>query len=193
MLIDITDEYVYSPLPVSLEEFRYRAGIDIDSDNVELQEDLLTTILTSAIDHIERETGLCIKRKLYQNLMDSFPTSGHIILPVAPIQDLVKIEYIYGNVVYEWPIEEYIYDAHINHYFPRISPAYNYSFPQTDVVINAVTITFYAGLDPITNLAKECVLRLATTMWAKKMTVASGAIADLPFSFTAAINKLRVI
>lgn len=158
--------------PITLDEAKdhcYVTGSDWDT--------YLNTLITAAREYAETETWRAIIDATYEYKLDAFP--DEIELPKPPVRTVDKIEYIDtdGNTQ---TLASSKYDADTDGEYGRIQEAEGESWPDTDDVYNAVTVTFTAGYDgsaakyELPKQIKQAMLLLIKHLFDNRETVVVG-------------------
>ncbi|MFH1852547.1 MAG: hypothetical protein ABIA75_09395 [Candidatus Neomarinimicrobiota bacterium] len=101
--------------------------------------------IKSARAQVEIDTNRALITQTWKMYLDQFPCDGGPIeLPRSPLQSITSIQYVdTDGVTQTWDSAEYRVDEISQP--GRITPEYDYSYPATRAVTNAVIITFVAG------------------------------------------------
>jgi len=108
-------------------------------------DNLIDTLITTVREHIENETWRAIIEAEYEYRLDEFP-EDEIEIPKPPIKSINTIEYVDTDGATQQITD---YDADTSAEYGRIQRADGKTWPETDDVYNAVTITFTAGYDTV--------------------------------------------
>ncbi len=112
-----------------------------------LDDDLmLADLITAARKHFTEITNRAFVNTTYKLRLDKFPGGllEPIKLPVSPLSSVTSVEYIDGDGnTQTWGST--LYDVDIYDLVGSIRPTENESYPTTQNVIQAVTVTFVAG------------------------------------------------
>jgi uncharacterized phiE125 gp8 family phage protein len=131
----------------AIDHLRLEADTDEDA--------LIASLVTSAREIIETQTGRALITQTWELTLDRFPcgTVGYgaswvkqtqIQLPKPPIQSVTSVKYIdTDGVLQTLASTEYVVDT--TSMRGRIVPAFGKVWPSTRATINAVTIRFVAG------------------------------------------------
>lgn len=146
IIVDAVEE------PISLETARNHLNLDAyDSPASHPHDPLILTLITAAREAAEKFTGRTIVTKTLELQLDCLPSGSMwsegwkqvIRLPGAPIQQLVLFRYKDGSGA-EVALTDYQLDTQQDP--PRLLPAPNTSWPQTEIGrVNAVRIRYVAG------------------------------------------------
>jgi len=105
------------------------------------QDDMVDEIIQSAREYVEYILQRQLMQATYELYFDEFP--DEILLPRAPVQSITSVNYIAtdGSDYTEFTNKS----TDLISEPARIQPAYNYSWPSTKAVMNAVKVEFVAG------------------------------------------------
>ncbi len=125
--------------PVSLAEACLQCRIDAD---ITVDNSLVTSLITAAREWCADYCNRAFTTTVYDMKLDAFPCE--IRLPRAPALSVTSITYLDGSGVSQtWSASEYAVDIYSEP--ARIKPAYGYSWPTTQGVMNAITVRYSAG------------------------------------------------
>lgn len=110
--------------------------------------DHLEMIINSAVDELERDTGICLAQTVYDWTIDCF-YSEEIRLPVRPASAITWIKY-YDSAESQQTLDSSIYDfipdrQGANPGFPTIQLKWDEKWPATHGRYDSVSIRFTAG------------------------------------------------
>jgi uncharacterized phiE125 gp8 family phage protein len=173
--------------PVTLAEAKAHCRVDVSDDDA-----LITALIVAARQHAEAFTHRAIPSQVWDLKLDSFPWgSWHapIVLPMPPVTAVGSVTYLDPNGASQtWSSANYTTD------FPsgdmaapaRIVPIYGVTWPQTQRVINAVTVRFTAGYTTAPEAIKAAMKLLIGHWYAHRETVVVGTISQqLPMAVEA--------
>lgn len=123
--------------PVTVTEAKEHSRIDISADD-----GYVGGLLASARRYVEQYTRRALVTQQRELLLDCFPRC--IELPVSPLQRVASIQYVDTQGATQ-TLSSVSYRVDTSSDVPRIVPAYGYNWPSTQPVINAVTVTYWAG------------------------------------------------
>lgn len=134
----------------------------------------LTICLEAAVDYVERNAWTALTTKTITQTYDyRFPcifSDGSEIMYLAqpPAQSVTSIQYIDPDGEQQTlAADQYAVDT--NSTPARISPAYNVTWPDTAVMLNAVTVVFQAGYGAsaadVPKIVKRTVIAIASDMF----------------------------
>lgn len=116
----------------------------------ETEDDMLNWFIKAARQIAERETNRAIMPATWKLTLDKFP-NDMIICSKNPLISVSSITYVDSDGdTQTWSTSEYVVDDQREPW--RIEPAYGYTFPSTRDRINAVTVTFIAGYQTVTEI-----------------------------------------
>lgn len=127
--------------PINLTEAKAQCKVETSEDD-----DLIKGLISAARVSAEHYTGWQLIQKRLKIYLDEFPAGGEAIeLDFAPIREIQSIQYIDedGNTQ-TWSSSNYLTDL-TDGLPPRISEAYDQSYPTTREQQNAVWITADVG------------------------------------------------
>jgi len=111
--------------------------------DVSTEDTLIDSIVDAATGVVEAYTGRQLIDATWKLYMDDFP-SQQIVLPYPPMQSIDSIEYVdTDGTTQTWSSSEYRVDTDMEPC--RITEAEGESWPASDDVTQAVTITYSAG------------------------------------------------
>jgi uncharacterized phiE125 gp8 family phage protein len=155
--------------PVTTAEMKLHMREDLsDTDN----NSLIDSYISAAVDWVESFTGLPLTSATYAYYLEEFPTDGSdIILPRCPVVTLTQIAYIDAAGTSQ-VLSAANYD--VQNKTGRIRPAYGQSWPTTQSVLDAVTISFTAGhgsANAVPNVLKLAVKMLVAHWYEHRLAV----------------------
>jgi uncharacterized phiE125 gp8 family phage protein len=109
-----------------------------------LHDDLLSALITAAREYVEQYCGISIITQTREAAFDAFTT--YLDLDYGPVQSVSAVEYqdSDSSVV---AFTQYV--ANLYGHSPRVSLAYNATWPTSAVVANAITVRYVAGFAPV--------------------------------------------
>lgn len=148
--------------PVTTAEAKSHLRLDGDQENASI-----TILITAARRLCEGYAGLSFVTQERQIKLDAFP-DGEIIVPYGPVQSIDSVAYIDGDGNPQTLDIDDDYTEDTSGELARISPVD--SWPATDDVLGAVTITYTAGYDdasgiPIPGEAKQAILMTLASLY----------------------------
>lgn len=129
--------------PVSVAEAKLHVRQD-DADD----DELIRSLIVAAREYTENFTRRALMTQTWDLKLDTFPYCDEIWLPKAPAVSVTSITYVDNDgVTQTWSTSAYTTD------FPtgpharqgRIVRAYQQTYPQTRMVVNAVAVRFVCG------------------------------------------------
>lgn len=167
--------------PVTLNEAKARLRIDVDTDDVDL-----LSMIRGAADFIEgpNGAGIAITSQQYQVFYDSFPSE--FTLPIHPVISVDSIKYELSG---EQTLSTSVYETDV--YRGLIRPKSGQSWPSTDTVYNAVTVTYTAGYLDVPQDLKDAVLLLAGFRYENREELAPIALEHIPMGARYIIEQYR--
>lgn len=167
--------------PLSLADIKAQLKIDTYDED-----DLLASLITTARQHLEAETGLCLMTQSLRLYLDDWPASEVIHLPKAPVQtiDTVTVYDENGNAV-QASLQDHLLDGQA-----RPARLWLRNPPLPGRPINGIEIDFTAGYSTATEvpdtLRRAMSLHVAT-MYAYRGVVAPG---DQPAALPLGYDRL---
>lgn len=127
--------------PISLIEAKEYLKVDHSEEDT-----LISSLIAAARSNAEHKTGLSLVQRRIKQYHDTFPAGGEAIeLSFAPIRSVINVQYVdvNGNTQ-TWSSANYITDL-TEGLPPRITPAFDQSYPSSRGIENAVWVTYDAG------------------------------------------------
>ncbi len=121
--------------PVSLVEAKAHLGVTITDDDARI-----TSLIKGAREWAENDSGRSFITQTWEAKIDAFPLGNIIKLPKTPIQSITSVAYIDTN-----GDSQTFTDFTLDILGERIYLDYGESWPSTQDIENAVTITYVAG------------------------------------------------
>lgn len=149
----------------------------------------LTRLIAQATDFVEGPTGklLALNSQTWEGRLDCFPSC--IEIPIWPVISIDQIQYIDADGATQtlatsaWEADTYDNPA-------TIRPVWGTTFPTTEKVYNAVTVTFTAGFSAVPEDIKGALLLLIGHWFENREDSVVGTIvSDTPKGFDAIIEK----
>lgn len=125
-------------LPLGLQEAKDHLRVDLADDDA-----LIEQLIIAAREMAESFTERALITQTIDYVRDAFPTWG-MTLPRAPLQSVTSVKYIDTDGV-EQTIDAADYRVDALSTPPRLTPAYNETWPSARDVTNAVTIRLVVG------------------------------------------------
>lgn len=130
--------------PITTSVAKLHLRVDHSTDDA-----LIDTLCAAARDYVETATRRKMITQTYDLKLDGFPSHDQPIwLPFPPVSSVTSVSYVDTNGdTQTWSSSYYTTDLPAGPHarMGRIVPAYNYDYPQTREVINAVTVRFVVG------------------------------------------------
>lgn len=178
--------------PISVEEAKSHARIDIDADDT-----LLGDYIAAAREWAERYTRRQFCTATWEWTLDRFPCSSlqALLAPRPPLASVSEIRYVdQDGATQVWDAGEYQVDARSEP--GRILPAYGHTWPATRAQLAAVTITFVAGYgdaDDVPQALRTAVRMLVSHQYETREPIVTGTIvATVPLGVEALLRAYRV-
>lgn len=143
------------------------------------EDDWINDAIESAHDYIEGNLGCSIATTEHRVTLDQFPRNrGSIELPIWPVTEVTKVEYVDANgATQQIPVEKIVQPKSTGRYALRLKD--HECFPPTRCTPDAVTIEFKAGwLEPgqIPKTLTRAALMLISHWYENRETVLIGTI-----------------
>lgn len=102
--------------------------------------------IPAAREWCEDYAGVLMAQRQYEYVLDEFPAENSIVLPIGPVTSVYEITYLDADGVEQTlaPTDYTFDDVSVPQ---RVVLNPDVTWPETDAVINAVRIGFYAGYD----------------------------------------------
>ena len=146
--------------PFSTAEAKEHLRVDESADD-----DLIDLLITAVRERFENDTSRALSTQTWEMYLDEFPDSysAGIVLAKAPVQSITSIKYIDDDGDEQtWDSSKYRVDLKSTP--PRITPAYDESWPSARCVTNAITIKFVAGYGDAADIPENINQALKTLM-----------------------------
>lgn len=152
---------------------------------------VIEQLIQDATDYFEGPNGIGVALGVqeWRYRLDAFP--GVIHIPLSPVITVDAVKYVTTEGA-EQTLAADQYKADVDSKPARIAPARNKSWPTTADEINAVTVEFTAGLDPVPGDLRRAVALLAAHWYDNRGVVHVGNIQEVPFAVDAILNRYRV-
>lgn len=167
--------------PLSLADIKAQLKIDTADED-----DLLTSLITTARQHLEAETGLCLMTQTLRLYLDDWPASEVIHLPKTPVQtiDAVTVYDENGHAV-QASLQDHLLDGQA-----RPARLWLRNPPLPGRPINGIEIDFTAGFGTATEVPDT--LRRAMSLHVATMYAYRGVVAptDQPAALPLGYERL---
>lgn len=191
--------------PVSRTEAKNHLRVDTTAND-----SLIDALITAAREYVEMTTGRSLITQTWKFYLDQFPLSellfhewysylgiraNRIILPRPPLQSVSSIEYVDSNGnTQTLSSSEYRVDTVSEP--PRITEAQDTSWPFTDNVTNAVTITYVAGYgnnaSDVPQPIRQAILLLIGAWYEHREHIAPENMHEIPMGAHALLSPYQV-
>lgn len=177
--------------PVSVSELKAHCRIDAD----ETEEDaLLAGYLAAATGWAEMYNG---RKFLSQSCVDTLDAFGGTIQPrFAPLVSVESIVYLDSNGD-EQTLDAAAYRVAIGSTVGRITPAFGTSWPGTQAVTGAVTVTYTAGYGTeatdVPAIYRHAILMIAASLYENREETSPLTIHQIPFGAKALLGIDRLV
>jgi uncharacterized phiE125 gp8 family phage protein len=171
--------------PVTLAEAKAQCRV-LHTD----EDDFITALIAAATGHVEKSCGLGLIAQTWRLSLDGFADT--IQLPLAPIQSVTSVEYLdeAGDLQ---TASASLYTVDTTDVPGRIVLNDGEDWPETQVVINAVRVTYVVGYATPPAPIKQAILLLIGHWFENREGVVTGTItAELPLAVEALLANYRV-
>lgn len=167
--------------PITLTEVKEH--LRIDSSNTS-EDDFINTLIAAATVYYQSRSWRQLITATYKQYLEDFPAVG-MELRKPPLQSVTSIKYEDTNGV-EQTLSSSVYQVDVKSEVGRIVLADGESFPDTDEVINAVTIEYKAGYgdaaSDVPALVKSVLKLIVAHLFENRdMVTKMGTPAQVPF------------
>jgi len=167
--------------PITLTEVKEH--LRIDSSNTS-EDDFINTLIAAATIYYQSRSWRQLITATYKQYLEDFPAVG-MELRKPPLQSVTSIKYEDTNGV-EQTLSSSVYQVDVKSEVGRIVLADGESFPDTDEVINAVTIEYKAGYgdaaSDVPALVKSVLKLIVAHLFENRdMVTKMGTPAQVPF------------
>lgn len=122
--------------PLTLAEVKAHLRLDGSEEDA-----LLTSLITTAREHLQRETGLCLLAQSWRLYLDRWPASSILRIVKSPVQAIQKIVvYDAEGAAAEVSLEDHLLDGE-----SRPARLWLRTPPQPGRAVNGIEIDFAAG------------------------------------------------
>lgn len=166
-------------LPVTLAEAKSHARVDFDDDDA-----LLSTLLGSAVEHVETILGQQLAPATYELRLAGFP-AGNITLPRPPVSSVESITYRDRDGMVQ-TFEDWL--VYLSKDTPFIAP--RTCWPSTQEHPDAVVVRFITGSNDVPERARVAILSLVSH-WYDTRTPNEGNAREVPHHITRLLNSTR--
>jgi uncharacterized phiE125 gp8 family phage protein len=178
---------------VSLDEAKAHLRVDVDDDN-----DYIEALVAAAVAHIDGPAGWLGRALLTQTLEwrgDEFGTCD-IRLPFPPVTEVLSVKYDDDDGV-EQTVSDTTYRIVGQPGSPRLSLAYDQTWPTTRTQSEAVRIQYVAGYGEPADVPapiKHAILILVAHWYANREPVAVGTIVtEMPMTVRALLFPYQIL
>lgn len=158
---------------------------------------VIRDFLKAAREEVENQTDRALMPQTWDLFLDEFPAeSGPIVLHRSPVQSITTLAYIDtdGNPQTLTLTTDFVLDASSEP--ARIVPAVDKTWPSTESIVNAVTVTFltgYANAAAVPHGLKAAIrLILGHLFNNRESVVMGGGPAVLPMGAESLISQFKV-
>ena len=178
--------------PLTLTEVKSWEKIDHSAD-----EDDLTALIKAARKRVEGDTSLALINTTFTYSLDSIPSNGVIVLPIAPLSSVTSIT-AYSSDESSAVVDTSVYRVDTTSRPGRIVLKDGQSWPTGLRLRNALSIVFVAGYGAastdITDTSLLVAMRLLIENWyANRGAVVIGAVPqDIPFGYDYCVKPYQL-
>lgn len=177
-------------LAVSLE--RVKQHLRVTSTD---QDDLIELYIKAATRQIDGPTyrGICLKPQTWDFILDTWPHTGVIDIPLSPLIEVISVGYVDGNSP-EPVVAAANYQVDLASTQGRVVPVGSFTWPTLDDAINAVRVRFRAGYEDTDDSPPEStvpensqlalMLMVGDAFAFRESVVAGGGAVQVPMSVT---------
>lgn len=181
--------------PVSLAEAKAHLRVSSDAED-----DLITALIQAATDRVDGRNGItnrALVTQTWEYTLDEFPVSdsAYIILPLPPVQSISLITYIDSEGA-EQTLSSDTYNLDNTIDPARVYLSYNQSWPSTQGIENAVTVTFvcgYGSASDVPGALKQAILLTVGHLYTNRENVAHSETYEVPQTAEYLIDPYRVV
>lgn len=175
--------------PVTPTELREHARIDDNDEDM-----TLATFIKAARMYIEKRRSCAFVTQTWAVKADAFPDGGIELWPV-PVIAISSVQYVDENgTTQTWGSSNYTVDT--TSYPARLLPAYGVTWPTTQPINNALTVTFTAGYGAtaayVPDTAKLAIRLLAGDFIENREATQAGTFGPLPMGLEAMISTFGI-
>jgi len=125
--------------PVSVGEAKTHLRVETDAED-----GYISTLIRVARTHAESYTRRALINQTLQLTLDSFPCDGVIRIPRNPVSAISSVGYVdeQGDAQ---TVSSSLYRLDETSIVARLTPSYGETWPTTQLITKAVTVTFVAG------------------------------------------------
>jgi uncharacterized phiE125 gp8 family phage protein len=174
--------------PVTLDEFKLHARIDIEDDDA-----LATSMIAAATNQCEKEAELSLITQTWQALFTTW--CPQMLLWRPPVASITSVEYLDGYEVWQ-TVDDGEYYEHLASEPAFLQFKNTFSFPSLSNSILPIRVTYQAGYGnaaAVPENAKRAICLLASHYYEQRQLV---AIASVPTpiirTFRSLVDSIRV-
>jgi uncharacterized phiE125 gp8 family phage protein len=173
--------------PITLSEAKLYLKVDNSDEDA-----LITALIVAARDSCERYTNMAFFTQTWEAYFDYLPTL--IEFNKSPIQSITKIEY-YDSANTLQTLSSSLYDVDLVGSPVRIRKGKNMTYPEVYQRLNAVKITFVAGVTSTAAIPEQIKLALKLTLghfYENRQTVVIGhSVNEVPKTAEYLLDQYR--
>lgn len=176
--------------PVTTEAAKAHLRVEHNADD-----SYIGGLVSAARGWVEARCRRALVTQTLRMSLDSFPPV--IRLPRSPVQSVAQIQYVdLGGATQTLDASKYRLDS--ESLVPRITPAYGDSWPPTQAVTNAVTVTFvagYGGAAAVPEELKQAIKLLVGTYYdpVRQTVIVGGAASPMPHAAEYLVGPFRIM
>ena len=175
-------------IPVSVAECKKHLEIPESVDDHDAQ---LMALIAAAVECVEYDTRTRLVQQTVELSMDGFPYGASYFDLPGPVSSVTSVKYLdSGGAEQTWSSVEYSVDSKRD----IIYLAYNATWPTTQVIPNAVTVTYVAGntIGNVPQMAKHAVRLLVAHAFENREPILIGTISkEVEQAYGSLVHRLR--
>lgn len=171
--------------PVTLEEAKAQVRVRHDDEDA-----YLTSLIKAATRYVERTLSLSIAAQTWKLTLDSF--SDYIELPRGPVTAVTGIEYV-DEAGETQTASEALYTTDLSSSRQWIVRNSDATWPDVIDGVNAVSITYAAGMDLAPDDLKHAILLLIGHFYANREAATDKPVVEVPLAVDALLQTYRTV
>jgi uncharacterized phiE125 gp8 family phage protein len=175
--------------PVTLTEMKLHLRVDHETED-----DLITSLIKSARQLLEEQTGRAFITQTWQQTLEEWPDGYVIRVPRSPLIAVTDIKY-YDTDGELQTLSADLYDVNTNAEPARITKAYGESWPSLYGVEEAITVTYTAGYgdaEDVPDGIKTAIKFLAAHWYRVREAVQDIQNYPVPFAVESLVGQFKV-
>lgn len=178
--------------PVSTADMKLHLRVDTTADDL-----YITGLVRLARQYIEDLCGVTMLTTTWELVLQAFPSSSEILLPMAPVQSVTSVKYTpYGSSEATFSSANYAVDTLSMR--PKIALIKTASWPGDELTtLNGVKVRYVAGYSSVAAVPEQLkhAVRLLTGHFyenREQVTVSNEVAKEIPIGIYALVNSFRV-